>query len=335
MNVALIRLSSLGDVVHGLPVAAALRARWPEARLTWVVERRHGVVLHGHPALDDVLFVDGQRWRRARRPRQITDAMRQIMAVPRRLRDRRFDVAIDLQGLLKSGLLTVATRAPIRIGFAAGRCREPLSAIFTNRRVTPPAGAMHVVDQNLALLTALDGLEHAAARFDLPSEPGAEERADDFFAACGLKPRDGVVVLNPGAGRPAKRWPPARFSELARRITHAGVGKVVVVWGPGERELARSIVTGCAESDAVVAPPTDVPGLTAILRRASVMISGDSGPLHLAAALGLPCVGLFGPTSALRNGPYGTVHKTIQSSAGALDAITGAEVFELVEELLA
>ena len=108
----------------------------------------------------------------------------------------------------------------------------------------------------------------------------------------------------------------------------------MVVWGPGERELARSIVAGCANGDALVAPPTDVHGLTAILRRASVMVSGDSGPLHLAAAVGAPCVGLFGPTSALRNGPYGAVHKTIQSRDGTLGSITSDEVFELVGELL-
>lgn len=335
MNIALIRLSALGDIVHGLPVATALRAVCPEARLTWVVDRRHGAVLQGHPALDDVICVDVQQWRRARRLRDITEAARQITATRSKLRDAQFDVAIDLQGLLKSGLVTAATGARIRIGFAATRCREPLNAMFTNRRVTPPAGAVHVVDQNLTLLSALDVRRQSdGARFDLPSKVRAEALADEFFAASGLKPRDSVVVLNPGAGRPAKRWPAGSFMDLARQITDGGVGKVVVVWGPGERNLAQDIVRGCGARDAVAAPPTDVDALIAILRRASVMVSGDSGPLHLAAALGVPCIGLFGPTSAQRNGPFGAGHRTIESSNGTLGMIASAEVFRVLTEIL-
>ena len=334
MNVALVRLSALGDVVHGLPVATALRGRWPDARITWIVERRHGALLQGHRALDAVIAVDGHRWRNARRPSAIAAALREIAAVRRQLRDARFDVAIDLQGLLKSGLMTAATGAPRRIGFTPARCRESLSALLTNRHVAPPSAAVHVVDQNLALLGALDLRPDGEARFDIPVDTTAETRIDDFFTAAGLKPRDGVVVLNPGAGRSAKRWPAERFAELARRIITGGIGKVLVVWGPGESDLAASIVEGCRSADALIAPATDVHGLVAVLRRASVMVSGDSGPLHVAAALGVRCVGLYGPTSARRNGPYGTAHRTIQGADGTLAAIGTTETFALVAELI-
>lgn len=334
MKIALVRLSALGDVVHGLPVAAAVRARLPGARITWIVERRHGTLLHGHPAVDEVVSIDTERWRRARRPHDLREAARQLTAVVRGLRRTRFDVAIDLQGLLKSGVVTALTGAPIRIGFDRARCREPLSVTFTNRRVTPPSSAVHVVDQNLALLSGLDITATGAARFELPSEPRAEALADEFFSASGLKPRDRVVVLNPGAGRPAKRWPPASFGALCRRITERGAGKIVVAWGPGERELARQIVETSRSSDAIEAPATDVHGLLAILRRASALVSGDSGPLHMAAAVGVPCVGLFGPTSALRNGPYGAIHRTIQGRDGTLSGIGSDEVVTLVGELL-
>jgi len=332
MNVAIVRLSALGDVVHGLPVATVLRARMPGARITWIVERRHGTLLRGHRAIDEVVYTDTQRWRRARQPHDVIDAARGLGTVIRRLRDARFDVAIDLQGLLKSGVVTALTRAPIRIGFDAAHCRE-MSGMFTNRHVSPPS-TRHVVDQNLALLSALDIRHDDEARFDLPIDLDAETRADEFFSASGLKPHDRVVVLNPGAGRPAKRWPPAAFGELARRLTEHGAAKIVVVWGPGERDLARRIVETSASDDAMEAPPTDVQGLLAILRRASVMVSGDSGPLHLAAAVGVPCVGLFGPTSAQRNGPYGTIHRTIQSGDGTLAGIDADAVAASVTALL-
>src|SRR6266496_3720731 len=124
MKVALVKLSALGDVVHALPVAAALRERWPSARVTWIVERRFAPVLDGHPALDDVIRVDTRRWRRARTPGVIAGVALEMLALVRRLRAERFDVAIDLQGLVKSGVLVGATRAPVRIGFAPRWSRE-------------------------------------------------------------------------------------------------------------------------------------------------------------------------------------------------------------------
>ncbi len=333
MKIALIKLSSLGDVVHALPVAATLKARLPEARLTWIVERRETIVLAGHPALDAVVPVDTRGWRRARGIGGFAQAAGAVAAVASQLRQARFDVAIDLQGLLKSGVLTAATRAPVRLGFAARRCREPLSAIFTNRRVEPPAGR-HVVDQYLALLGPLGVRDHVV-EFRLPSDPAAEERIDGFFTAAGLKPRDRVVVLNPGAGRPDKQWPPEAFGALARRLADDGSARLLVVWGPGEGGAARAIVERAGPGRAVLAPPTDIPELIALLRRASVVVAADTGPLHLAAALGISCVGLYGPTRAARNGPYGAGHRTLQAPANRVDAIAVEPVARAVGDLLA
>src|ERR1700756_1437680 len=151
-RIALIKLSSLGDVVHALPVAATLRARMPDAHLTWIVERREAAVLRDHPDLDALVAIDTRGWRRARGLRDLANVVGAVRQTSRRLRDAAFDVALDLQGLLKSGVLAAATRAPLRIGFSAGSCREPLNALFTNRRVRPPLAARHVVDQHLALL---------------------------------------------------------------------------------------------------------------------------------------------------------------------------------------
>lgn len=335
-RVAIVKLSSLGDVVHALPVAAALRAHAPDARLTWIVERREAPVLRDHPALDEIVVVDTRAWRRVGSPPAVLALARTLLDLRRRLRAGRFDVAIDVQGLLKSGVLTAATGARRRIGFAAGRCREPVNALFTNHRVTPPPGARHVVDQYLALLEPL-GVRAPRVEFRLARDDGAEARIEEFFATCGLKSRQRVVVLNPGAGRPAKRWPPERFRALAERLSQDATASPLVVWGPGELAVAREIVevaTTRPGPRAALAPATDLPGLVAVLRRASVVVGGDTGPLHLAAALGTPCVGLYGPTVAERNGPYGPGHRTLQSPDGALAAIEVDAVFQAVIDVL-
>ncbi|HEU5323208.1 MAG TPA: lipopolysaccharide heptosyltransferase I [Methylomirabilota bacterium] len=333
-RVAIVKLSSLGDVVHALPVAAALRAARPHARLTWVAERREAAVLHGHPALDEVVAVDTRRWRRARRPREVAAAVREMAALRAGLRGR-FDVALDLQGLLKSGLLAAATGAPLRIGFAAARCREPLSALLTNRRVTPPATARHAVDHCLALLEPL-GVSPGRVEFHVPRAPAAEARMEEFFAAAGLKPRTRVVVLNPGAGHPAKRWPVERFRELGGRLVQEVGASVLVAWGPGERAAALAIAgdAGPGGPGPVLAPPTGLDDLVALLARASVVVAGDTGPLHVAAALGVPCVGLYGPTAAARNGPYGPGHHALQSPDGTLAALGVDAVLHAVGEAL-
>lgn len=331
MNVAIVKLSALGDVVHAQPVAAALRAARTDARITWLVEARHAPVLRDHPAVDDVAIVDTRRWRRARGPRSLAMALREIGALRRDLRARRFDVAIDAQGNLKSGVLTAMTGAPLRVGFAAARCRERANVLFTNRRVLPPASARHVVDQYLALLAPLGVARPARGQFHLPWNAAAEAAVGEAFAAASVKPRDRLVVLNPGAARPEKRWDPARFRELATHIARDGVGRVVVLWGPGEQDIARAIAGGGA---AVLVPPTDLDGLVAVLRRASVLVASDTGPLHVAAALGVPCVGLFGPTSAVRNGPYGAGHRTLQAPDGRLASIDVAAAVHAVTEIL-
>jgi heptosyltransferase I len=329
VKILIVKLSSLGDVVHALPVAATLRARQPGAHISWVVERREAVVLAGHPAVDEIIKVDIRGWRRHGGLRPAVAALRRLAA---RLSAARFDTVLDVQGLIKSGVLAGLTRAPLRIGFAARDCREPLSALFTNRRVARPV-AGHVVEHYLALLEPL-GLGAPILEFRLPSEPAAEAGADAFFAAAGLKPCDQVVVLNPGAGRPDKRWPVDRFHALARRLADESVARMMVVWGPGEEEAARAIAEGAGAGRIAVAPPTDLHQLIAVLRRASVVVAGDTGPLHLAAALGRPCVGIYGPTLPQRNGPYGAGHRVVRGRDGRVETVTVPEIFGAVVTLL-
>ncbi len=333
MNIAIVKLSSLGDVIHTLPVASALRTAFPDARLTWVVEARESAILRDHPALDGIVAVDTRRWRRAVwSPRGAGEVTRELSRLRRTMSAARFDVAIDLQGLIKSGLLTAATGARLRIGFSALRCWEPLNAAFTTHRVTPPISARHVIDQYCSLLAPL-GVERPEVSFTVPRSAAAEARIDAFFAAEGIKARDRVVALVPGARRPNKRWPVFHFRRLADRLSADSGARVIVVWGPDEQPLARSIAAGLW-SRPVMAPPTNLDELTALVRRCSVLVGGDTGPIHLAAAVGAPAVGLFGPTPADRNGPYGPKGRGVQSPDGLMASIDPDTVFDAIVEFL-
>jgi lipopolysaccharide heptosyltransferase I len=333
MRIAILKLSALGDVIHALPVAHALRRRFPDAHLAWIVEAREAALLQGHPDLDSVIPVDTRRWRTLlRNPAGMKEVAAKVSAMVREVRGRRFDVAIDLQGLVKSGILTALTGAAFRVGFGWRRCREPLNACFTNLRVLPPPAAVHVVDQYLCLLEPF-GVRDRRAVFHIPSSPEAERRVEEFFAEHGIKPRDRVVALNPGAGKPEKRWPLSHFRALAESLTVEANARVLLLWGPDEEILARQILDRLAVRP-ILGSRTSLPELAALLRRSSLMVGSDTGPLHLAAAMGTPALGLYGPTSGRRNGPYGDSGRVLQSPDGTMAAIQPETVFRAATELL-
>jgi heptosyltransferase-1 len=332
MNLGIVRLSSLGDVVHALPLASALRRGFPGARLSWVAEEREAVLVDGHPDVDLVVRVDTRGWRRLlRRPAGLASAWRALARARRELSGLGLDVAVDAQGLVKSGTIAAATGAPVRIGFAASRCREPASALFTNRRVIPPPAARHVVEQYLALLGPV-GLGAGAPEFRLPAWPAAARRVDQWLTERGLKPADRLVVVNPGGGRPEKLWPPAAFRAVAAGLAETG-RHVLVSWGPGERARADAVAAGL-DPGVRLAPLTDIPELAALLRRAALVVAGDTGPLHLAAAAGAACLGLFGPTDADRNGPYGPRCRALQSPDGTMAGLDPAVVLRAGRDML-
>jgi lipopolysaccharide heptosyltransferase I len=295
-RVLIVRLSAIGDVLHGLPVLNALRDALPAAWLGWIVEGRTAELLQGHRALDEVIQV----------PRGWLKSPATVWRLRRRLRALRIEVAIDLQGLTKSALAAWLSGARRRIGPAGAEGRE-LSSWLNNERVEPRAA--HVVDRYLELLRPL-GIHPVQARFDLPEPAPAAVMAGQTLAGLGLN--SGFAIINPGAGWPSKLWPPDRFAQLARHLGHRrGVPSLVVWAGPQEHAWADEIVRASA-GQARLAPPTSLVELAALCRRARLFIGSDTGPLHLAAAVGTPCVGLFGPMPAARNGPYGAQHIALQ-----------------------
>lgn len=335
-RIALVKLSSLGDVVHALPAARALRAWWPRAELTWIVERREQAILGGNPDVDHVVPVDTRLWRQEfRHPAGVSAVIGKVRGLVRRIALGSFDVAIDLQGLWKSGVITALTRAPLRIGLAASHCRERASAWFTNRHVTLPPEAEHVVDQHLAVVARL-GIDLAAVgppAFPLPGDPAAETLMARWLEDEGVKPGTPLVLLNPGSGGDRKRWAVEAFRRLGEELAVRLGARVGIAWGPGEEPLARAIAHGMRPG-ALVPPPTTITEMVALFRRATLAVGGDTGPVHVAAVLGVPTLGLYGPTSARRNGPYGPRVAAIQSPTGRMDGISVGAVLAAAQGLL-
>lgn len=289
MNTFLIvRLGSLGDVVHAIPFAAALRRGFPTARIDWMVDPRYTELLDLVTGLDRRIGVDP---RALLRPAERGRFLR-TMAEARRVK---YDVAFDLQGLVKSALLARASGARRVVGFPRAYLREPLARVLYTEAPQPGAAA-HVIHQNLSLLAAV-GTHDRRPRFPLgiPRSATVDSVVQRF--------PDGFVIINPGAAWPNKRWPARRFGEVAAGIRDSHSLRTLVLWGPGERPLAHEVVAASAGA-AEVAPPTSIGEVAGIARAAELMITGDTGPMHIAAAVGTPLVTLFGPTSPERNGPW-------------------------------
>jgi heptosyltransferase I len=283
VKVLIVRLSAMGDIVHTVPLAVALRRAMPEARIDWLVDRRHLGVLDLFNAADSAIAIDP------------AGAWRKTVSVVRGLRKTAYDVVIDAQGLLKSAVLARLAGGARTIGFAPAALREPAAVRFYTETVAPEP-ADHVARQNLRLLRAL-GIDDT--RIETPTRTVASEVADDVETAVGPK----YGVLNPGAGWPNKQWPPEKFGQVAAAIQKSRGLAWVVVWGPGEEALARRVEEASSGS-AMLAPPTGLSDLMALVQRAAIVVAGDTGPVHLAAAAGTPVVGLYGPTNPARNGPW-------------------------------
>jgi lipopolysaccharide heptosyltransferase I len=307
-RVLIVRLGSLGDIVHAIPVAAALRRAYPAARIDWLVSARYREILDLVPILDRRLVIDGRGSDRAKDRRQDASnaAAPRYMTLPgamRELRRSRYDVAIDLQGLLKSAVLARGSGAKRVIGFASSYLRERLARPFYTDVYDPGCGDIydpretrHVVQINLGLLEPL------GVSAGVPAFPIAPVESD-VAHAMGERTNARYVLLNPGAAWPNKRWPASRFGRVAAALRERHGLLSIALWGEGERALADEVADH-ASGAAIVSPPSSIADLVALSRAAALIVSGDTGPAHIAAAVGTPVVGIFGPTRPMRNGPW-------------------------------
>jgi lipopolysaccharide heptosyltransferase I len=309
MRFLIVRLGALGDVVHAIPVAAALRRAYPDARIDWLVSAKHREILDLVPVIDRRLVIN-DRPSAGSGPAANATGGTSMLAAVRELRHAHYDVAIDLQGLIKSALLARLSGAPRVVGFSSRYARERAARLFYTDAHDPGRGGLydaretrHVVDINIGLLTVL-GITTQLREFPI------EEVDSDAARAIREQTGGRYALLNPGAAWPNKRWPPARLAAIAVQIRERHGLMSVVLWGPGEEALAADVVAG-ANGAAVLSPRTTIADLVALSRRAALMVSGDTGPTHIAAALGTPIVGIYGPTRPARNGPMSPLDITV------------------------
>ena len=289
----IVRLGALGDVVHAIPVAAAVRRQFPDARIDWLVSAKHREILDLVPIIDRRLVIND---------RGEGAGGTSIWAAIAELRRARYDVVLDLQGLIKSAMLARVSGAPRVIGFSSAYARERLARLFYTEAYDPGRGGLydpretrHVVRINLGLLT-LVGIPSAGAEFPI-------ETVDSVVSRWASQHSNGrYALLNPGAAWPNKRWPPARFAAIARALRERHDLMSVVLWGPGEEPLAKQVVDEAPDA-AMITPKTTIADIVGLARGAALMVSGDTGPTHIASAVGTPLVGIYGPTRPVRNGP--------------------------------
>lgn len=333
----------MGDILHALPAVTALRLAHPNWEIDWVVEPRWRALLTAagadgrgtaQPVIDRICFAPTREWRhRPLNPKTIEE----IRTLRTQLRAVTYSAVLDLQGAIRSAMLGRIAGCHRLIGEDAPR-EAPARWLFTERVVTRGA---HVIEQDVELATAVAGDPLIPVPPKLPIDPAAEAWCDAFLASSGTRP---VALINPGAGWGAKRWPVERFAAVARGLTERGF-RVLVNAGPTEEVMADVIVKGT--SGAAIPLSTSVEQLIALTRRIALCIAGDTGPLHLACALGRPVIGIYGPTDPSRNGPFGTKFKVLRNPLSRRDhtrnpepeagllTITPEDVINAADELLA
>lgn len=295
-RILIIRLSSLGDILHALPAYQSLRCSYPQARIDWLVAKRMAFLLSAVEGIDAIVPIDTA----AVKARAGSAASwRAVWTVIRELRAARYDLSVDFQGLLKTAILGVLCGAHTRVGFSRGLVREWPAHWFYHRSARRPEKPLHVVELN-QLLAAQAGAVATAQPVSLSAPAEDKSAIESMISSRGL---EDFVVINPGGGWPTKLWPPSRYGALAAMIEQDLKLQVVVTSGPGEEALFEEIALNCPGRRL---HHFQVPFLQLIplFKKTRLVIGGDTGPVHLACALGTPVVGIFGPTDPVRNGPW-------------------------------
>ena len=300
----ILKPSSMGDIVQAMPVLTALREGRPEARVWWMAAKPFTGLLEDHPRLEGVIPFDRKRYGQAW---WNPAAMRDLLGFLRDLRRHEFTLVLDLQGLLRTGLFARLSGARDRVGFAAARELAPL---FYTERVAVPAPDMHSVDRYLLVARAV-GLAAPKATDHLPVTPAARARARDMLAEAGLGRDEPFVVVGADARWATKLWPAERYARVIDRVRAETGGRAVLVGGPDGRAVAGRIGEAAAEAPLDLVGRTTLKELVGLIAEARAMVTNDSGPMHVAAAVGTPTVAIFGPTNPDRTGPYGPGHRVM------------------------
>ena len=308
-RILIVKLSAIGDVVHSLPFLEVVKRTWPQAGIDWVVEEAAAPIVLGHPALDRVWVSRRKAWQRAltKGPGRAA-AAREAAAFAGALRREPYDLVVDLQGLFKSGVITGLARGRRKVGMSGAR---EGSAFFLTEAPVPVDYETHAMLRYLEVARAL-GCDTSVWDGVIPVGAKDREEVERLFEEhrWGLRP---LVALNPMAKWATKLWEPERFGALADRIGSELQADIAFTGGPEDRGVIEAILGGMSHPAANLAGRTGLKTLAWLYRRAALLVCTDTGPMHMAAAMGCPVVALFGPTAPWRTGPYGPQHRVVRT----------------------
>jgi lipopolysaccharide heptosyltransferase I len=311
VKILIVKTSAIGDVTHTLPALLSLRDHYPDSHIAWLVEEAAADIIIGHPALDRVLIARRKAWLADLRAGRVLRALREFVRFIQLVRDTRYDLVIDFQGLLKSAIWVFLAKGVRKAGFGRGMQHAELSYVVLNEPVPAVDMNQHAIERELLLLEGI-GIPAKQIRYELPISPEHESEAAAFLRTSGISEHDRVVAVSPMARWPTKLWEPSHFAAVADRLEAQGI-RVVFTGGTQDRtsidEICRLMTTKSRRLDG----KTSLKTLAAIYRRAQVLLTTDSGPMHLAAAAGTSVVALFGPTAPWRTGPYGPRHTVLRA----------------------
>ena len=308
MNILIVKLSAIGDVVHTLPSLAALRKGYPRAHITWIIEEDSADILAGHPALDRVVVSRRKGWvQNLRELRHVRETIGDIRACIATLRDRQYDLVIDFHGLLKSAAVVLLSGGKRKIGYDS---MQELSGLFLNEKV-PENMDKHAVDRYLDLVRHL-GVNPSEPEFYIHRDDGNRTKIDALLAEQGISPHDPFVSINPVALWDTKMWDDGKCARLCDRIVEE-VKLPVVFTGGRDRKPIERIRSRMRLPSVDLSGKTTLRDLAYLYALSALVVTTDSGPMHVAAAVGTPTVALFGPTDPARTGPYGPGHTVIRA----------------------
>lgn len=309
-NIALVRLSSIGDVIFAMPALAVLRQRFPNSKISWIVEDRAADLLADHPLLDEVIVMPRRQWKKKRAGgASRLDVLSDMRRFGRSLRDRKFDLVIDFQGNIKSGLITRATKAPLRIGFSRGETKEP-NWLFTNKHLDLKGEVMHRMERDIRLLELI-GVQESFVWPPFQYVSTDQVVVDEFLSEIGGE--GPLIVLNPGTSSwfKSKRWDPDYYASVADYLVLSRNAKVVINWGPDEIEVVDQIM---AAATAKIFRAPDLKNMRQVgylMSQADLVVGSDTGPVHLAAVQKIDTIILFGPYDPRFYYPFGHKERAV------------------------
>lgn len=333
-KILIIKPSSLGDVVHSLPFLNSVRKCFPQAEIHWIIARELEGLLQGHPMVNKLWIINKDEWKKIK---NVKGTISELNTLFKKLKREKFDIVVDLQGLLRSGVLTAATSAPVRVGFS--EAREGSKLFYTHK--IKGGRDIHAVDRYLKIADFL-GCDITDIRFPLPDN----QSPSSIFHPSSLIPHtsEDYAVMVPGARKPANRWPARRFGELASVLPV----ETVVIGSMDDRILADEVVEASKGKAISIAGKTDLKSMMEVIKGARFMVTNDTGPMHIAVALGIRVFAIFGPADPARTGPYGEGHFVIRedvscgpcfrrtcSDMKCMNDLSAGKVYEIIREKIA